>query len=159
MARRRNQNGLTREHKIVMGVGAAVVVGVAAIATVAWASESDPAPLKKAIEVSDGCTAYAIISNQQLRDELRARLRKAAKEGPIDPLQVTSRYIRSVAGGCPTYPARTEAPIQAKLFVEVYLELLDVMMQENLLSSTDFPQWYGMMTIWAAAQGVPAEDL
>ena len=158
--RRRNQaNGLTREHKIVLGVGAGTILLIATVATVAWASKADPAPLKKAIEVSDGCTTFAIISDQQLHDELRERLRKAAKEGAIDPLHVTSRYLRSVAPSCPTYPSRTETPSQALFFAQVYLQLLDVMQQENLLSPTDFPQWYGMMTIWAAAQGVPSEDL
>ena len=158
--RRRNQgNGLAREHKIMIGVGAGIVVLIATVATVAWASSGDPAPMKKAIEVSDGCTTFAIVSDQQLRDDLRDRLRKAAKEGAIDPLQVASRYVRAAVPGCPTYPARTETPSQAKLFAAVYLVLLDLMTQENLLSSTDFPTWYGMMTIWAAAQGVPAEDL
>ncbi len=160
MARRRNQaNGLAREHKIMLGVGAGVVVLIATVATIAWASSGDPSPLKKAIEVSDGCTTFAIVSDHQLRDDLRERLRKAAKKGAIDPLQVTSRYLKHVAPSCPTYPARTETPSQAQFFAQVYLQLLDVMQQENLLSPSDFPQWYGMMSIWATAQGVPSEDL
>jgi hypothetical protein len=150
---------LTHQQRIVIGIGLGAGLAVATLATIAWASKSDPEPPKRAIEVADNCTRYTISSEQHLRDELRARVRSAAKKGAIDPLEVTSRYIRSITPRCKTYPARTDTPVEAKLFIDVYLQLLEVMQQDDLLSSTDYATWYSMATIWAAAQGVPAEDL
>ncbi len=150
---------LSRKAKIALGVGGAAVVLTATIATVAWASKDDPPPPKKALEVGPGCTTYAILSQQQLRDELRLRLRAAARQGPIDPLTVAARYIRSEAPRCPTYPGHTETPGQVKLFAEIFNELLDIMIADDYMSGQDVTVWHGMMVTWAAGQGVPAEDL
>lgn len=150
---------ISREGKIAAGILGGTVVLIGTVATIAWASSGDPEPMKKALDVGPGCTTYAIASEQQLRDELRASLREAAKKGPIDPLQVAAKYIRHVAPRCPTYPAHTETPAQVKLFADVYLQLLDVMVTEDYMSGNDYPVWVTMMTTWAAGQGVSAEDL
>lgn len=150
---------LTREQKIVIGVGVGTVLALGTLATVAWASKSDPPMPKRPIDIGPGCASYAIASQQQLHDDLRVRLREAAKLGPIDPLQLTARYIKSQAPGCQTYPANTDNPGQVKLFAEIYLQLLDVMQQDNYLAPADFPTWYQMMTTWAAGQDVAIEDL
>ena len=150
---------LSRNAKIALGVAGGAAVLAATITTVAWASKSDPPPPKRALEIGPGCTTYAILSQQQLHDELRIRIRAAAREGPIDPLTLAARYIRSEAPQCPTYPGQTETPGQVKLFVEIYSELLDVMVADDFMSGQDFTIWYGMMVTWAAGQGVSAEDL
>ncbi len=150
---------LTREQKLMFGIMGGVVLLGATLATVAWASKSAPVQPRKAIEVGDACTQFAVISDQQFGDDLRARLRSAAERGPIDPFQVASVYVRYVAPACPTYPSNTTTPGQVKLFAMVYMRLLQIMQQEDFLSSTDFPMWYGMLTTWALGQGVPVEEL
>lgn len=158
--RLRNPIGpLTREQKLALGIGAGALLAIGTLSAIAWASSGDPAPVKRALEVGDACSTFAVTSDQKLRDDLRARLRSAAKRGPIDPLQITAQYLSGYAPQCPTYPANVQNPGQVKLFAAVYTTLLDVMQQENFLSSGDFPTWYNMMTTWAAGQGVPAEEL
>ncbi len=150
---------LSREQKIALGVGAGVVVVFGTIATLAvTAGAAEPPAPKKAIDVGPGCTSYNL-DEQRLRDELRTRLRAAAAAGPIDPLQLTARYIKATAPTCPTYPANTQTPAQVQLFAEVYLALLEVMQQDDYLAPEAFPTWYQMMATWAAGQGVAVEDL
>ena len=150
---------LSSNAKIALGVAAGTVVFTATLATVLWAAKSDPAPPKKALEIGPGCMTYAILSQQQLRDDLRIRVRAAAREGPIDPLTVTARYIRSQAPRCLTYPGNTETPSQVHLFAEIYTQLLSIMFDDDFMSGQDVAVWQGMMITWAAGQGVPAEDL
>lgn len=150
---------LDRQQKIVLGVSVAALLGAATLGAMAWAASADPGPIKKALEVGEACATFSIRSQHQLDDELRARLRNAAREGPIDPLRVTSRYLRAVAPKCATYPSNVQNPGQVKLFATIYNRLLEVMQQENFLASGDVPTWYNMMKTWAEGQGVPSEDL
>lgn len=150
---------LSTEQKIVIGATAAVGVGIATLATVAWASKSDPRPLKKVLEVAPGCTSYAVVSEQRLRDDLRDDLRRAAKEGQIDPFRVAAAYIRHAAPECRAYPGPADTPVQAQLFGSVFLLLLEVMQQEHYLSAQDYPMWVGMMSTWVTAQGASLDDL
>lgn len=159
LVRIRNPMNLNREQKIALGIGAGVLLAGVTVATVAWASDNDPPPPKKALTATEGCTSYAITSQQQLRDDLRSRLRVAATSGPVDPLSVTAQYIRSQVPRCPTYPARTETPSQVRLFADVYVKLLEVMQEEQFLPPDDFTAWYSMMATWAANQGVSPQDL
>lgn len=147
---------LTRDQKIGIGIGAGAVLAITTIALVA--SASDKRAPRKAITVDAGCSSFTIHSVQEIEDGLRDMLRSESKRGPVDPLDLTRRYLSKVSGNCPTYPGPTQLPM-VRLFAAVYMTLLGIMKQGGIITAEDYVVWHGMFITWAAGQGVSQEDL
>ena len=148
---------LSANEKIMVGIGGGVLL-VGTLAAIAVATTDAPLA-KRAITVAPGCTSFTIVDMQMLRDDLRGRAREAASRGPADPFTVASRYVKSIAPGCRTYPGNTNLPSEVKLFAAVMITLLDVMRTEQMLTSGDETTWYEMLIAWASGQGVAEADL
>ncbi len=145
---------LSREDKILFGVGIASALAITTLALVL--SRGKPKPRKKSygLKVGPQCSTYEYTDETRAKETIIKAVGEAAERGAIDPFAVASAWLRAAAGKCKSYPEQTRNPGEASLYRGAFLNVLQAMREKSLLSQDMDDAYHEMIDTWASAQGV-----
>lgn len=153
---------LSRQERVVLATAGVALVGLTGLALYVSSKEKPKKKTKKQLGVKvtgAQCNTFEVTDAGKLRQRASGEVASAARQGPVDPFEVTRKMVRQISRNCTTYPAKTRNPGEALLFLKVFDAVLDGMVFQKLIEPREVGMWEEMSEIWALKQGVTAEEL
>ena len=109
--------------------------------------------------VTDQGNDVALGPREEIDEALRGPIRATARRGAVNPFEITSDFVKRYAPNCRRFPEAARNPGEARLYVESFVQVVRIMVEDQLISDAQRNYFLEMVSVWGKSQGLTASQL